>query len=285
MDNNKNIYDILNDIEIDLEQYEKEEFTGIDKMKAKRAFREVTKISIKYNNRNYKRYISVASIAIVSLGIFSQTRLGVYAYSAVADVVENIQMALGLDESLSGYAKNINKSVTKKGLTVKINEVLLDGDELIVSMRYDYDKELKEDEVLDLMRERLYINGKEINYSANIGYYTKVDRDSKEFIIGYDLGKGDYDGDLNVKIKVLEARIWENEESEKFKRILGPWTFKFTVNGEKLREDTKHLTINKDLKLDTNEYVEVVEYEYNALYKKIIVKTNEGNKYMIPEND
>ncbi|MGL4913400.1 MAG: DUF4179 domain-containing protein, partial [Romboutsia sp.] len=127
-DKDKDLIDLLGDLEINLDEYETKELTDIEKMKLKKNFRD----QIKPKTNNYKKYTSVAAIALISLAILSQTKIGAYASSALQDISDTIKVALGVDEKIGAYSSNINQSITKRGLTIKIEDVILDGQELII---------------------------------------------------------------------------------------------------------------------------------------------------------
>lgn len=262
----KNIYDMFNDIDVDLNEYEKEDFNDLEKQKVKNKFKK----SIKSDNSSkkiYKKYISVASIAIISIALISQTRIGLYAHSALEDIAEIIKISLGVDNQIKEYSTNIKQSVTKRKLTVKINDAILDGKELILYMSRDYDKELAQNEYLNLVSENLYINGKKINGTVK-GYYGQVDKNKEDFILGYELPK-EYTGDINVKLRIMDAAITKTDDKNYFKRIIGPWSFKFKVNGDKLNKDTKHIELNKKLELDTGSTMDIISYRGNILNQTI----------------
>lgn len=262
----KNIYDMFNDIDVDLNEYEKEDFNDLEKQKVKNKFRK----SIKSDNSSkkiYKKYISVASIAIISIALISQTRIGLYAHSALEDIAEIIKISLGVDNQIKEYSTNIKQSVTRRKLTVKINDAILDGKELILYMSRDYDKELAQNEYLNLVSENLYINGKKINGTVK-GYYGQVDKNKEDFILGYELPK-EYTGDINVKLRIMDAAITKTDDKNYFKRIIGPWSFKFKVNGDKLNKDTKHIELNKKLELDTGSTMDITSYRGNILNQTI----------------
>lgn len=262
----KNIYDMFNDIDVDLNEYEKEDFNDLEKQKVKNKFRK----SIKNNNsskKSYRKYVSVASIAIISIALISQTRIGLYAQSALEDIAEIIKISLGVDNQINEYSTNIQQSVTKRKLTVKINDAILDGRELIIYMSREYDKKLASNEQLDLVSEKLYINGKRINGSIK-GYYGRVDKNKEEFVLGYELPE-EYKGDINVKLRIMDAAITKTDDENYFKRIIGPWNFKFKVNGDKLNKDTKHIELNKKIKLDTGSTMDIISYRGNILNQTI----------------
>lgn len=258
---NKNIYDLLCEIEVDLDEYEKEELTDIEKMKLKKQF-------IKSNkNINYKKYISVASVAIISLGIIAQTKIGSYAYSALEDIAGVVKIALGVDNKIDEYSSYINQSVTRRGLTLKIENVILDGNELIIHMNRKYDKELKENEYLDMVSDHLYVNGEKMYGSAR-GYYGKINESRQDFIIGYELPK-EYKGDVNVKLRIMDFAIGKDDDLNYSKRLIGPWTFKFKVNGDKLYKDTKNIKLEEKINLDTGATMTLESYRGNIISQKI----------------
>lgn len=262
----KNIYDMFNDIDIDLNDYEKEDFNDLEKQKVKNKFRK----SINGNNSSkqiYKKYVSVASIAIISIALISQTKLGLYAHSALEDIAEVIKISLGVDNQINEYSTNIQQSVTKRKLTVKINDAILDGKELILYMSREYDKELAPNEHIDLTSENLYINGKRISGSVK-GYFGEVDNNKQEFVLGYELPE-EYKGDINVKLRIMDAAITKTDDENYFKRIIGPWSFKFKVNGDKLNKDTKYIELNKKLTLDTGSTMNIINYRGNILNQTI----------------
>lgn len=271
----KNIYDMLNDIEVDLSEYEKEDFNDIEKKKIKNNFRK----SIKKNkrNNNNKKYITAASVVLISLGIVSTTKLGTYAYEKLEDIAYNIKTTLGIEEDLGKYTNDVSQSITKRGLTVKINEVLLDGNELLISIAQTYGKELKKDEHIDLISQNLYINGKRINKGARS--YHKTDNPNKEeYVIAYDLGSNEFKGDINVKLRIMDAYVWKDKNNSQFNRINGPWTFKFKVNGDDLVKNTNNITVNKKIKLDTGATLYIDNYTGNIVNQRMDVRYTKHTK-------
>lgn len=263
----KNIYDKLNDIDMNIDEYEKEDFNDIEKQRIKRSFKKSIKKDI-----NYKKYMIAASVGIVSIGILYNTSIGADAYLAASEIGNNMKQALGIKESLKGYAENVEQSVTKRGLTVRVKEALLDGDELLVYLEHEYDKELKENEDIELISERLYINGKLINNGIS-GYSTKITKNKKEYVLAYKLDEHTrLNEDLNVKIKIHDAYKWKDKNLDEFDRILGPWTFKFKVNGSNLVKDTKEVKIDKSIKLDNSEKLYVDSYRGNVVNQVITLK-------------
>lgn len=259
----KDLIDLLGDIEVNLDEYETQELTDIEKMKLKKNFREKTKTK----NNNYKKYASVASIALISLAILSQTKIGAYASSALEDISDTIKMALGVDEKVGAYSSNINQSITKHGLTIKIEDVILDGEELIIHMSNEYTKKLEKDEYIDITPQYVYINGEKINSALKIYDYNDNNQ-KKDFVLTYDLPK-EYEGNIDVKLRTICAYKYNHSDIDYHKTIIGPWTFKFSTNGDKLNEDTKDISLNKKIQLQTGSTITLENYRGNLISQKI----------------
>lgn len=275
----KNIYDELNNIDINLDEYEREDFNDIEKQIIKRNFKQ----SIK-KNINYKKYIAVASVGIVSLGVLYNTSIGAFAYEQITEVAYNIKQALGIKTDLTKYSDNVNQSVTKNGLTVRVKDVLLDGNELLVYLEHEYDKELKANEDIELISERFYVNGEKVNKGVS-GYSTIKTKNKTEFVAGYKLPDDiSMDEDINIKIKINDAYKWLDNEHDKFKRIWGPWTFKFKVNGSNLVKDTKEIKINKDIKLQNGVDLYIKSYRQNPVNQTITLSEPQGNEKIKLDN-
>lgn len=275
----KNIYDELNDIDINIDEYEREDFNDIEKQKIKRNFKK----SIK-KNVNYKKYIAVASVGVVSLGLLYNTSIATFAYEQITDAAYNIKQALGIKEDLSKYSNNVNQSITKHGLTVRVKEALLDGDELLIYLEHEYDKELKEDEEIELISERLYINGKQVNEGISV-YPTVKTKNKTEFVASYKLANDiSTDEDINIKIKINDAYKWLDKEHDGFKRIWGPWTFKFKLNTSNLSKDTKIVTINKNIKLENGADLYIKNYRQNPVNQIITLSEPQGNQKIKLDN-
>ena len=49
--------------------------------------------------------------------------------------MESLSTLLGVEEDLSPYSTVVGKSISKNGITVTLNEVILDGHSLIISYK------------------------------------------------------------------------------------------------------------------------------------------------------
>ena len=121
----KNIYDMLNDITIDINELSRENFNDLEN----KTFIKTFKKSIN-KNINKKRKIaliaSFASFMILGVGLSSE---------ALADIqlkMFDIGYYLSTNKNLDDYKTLINSSITKNGVTIQLNEVIIDNNEVIV---------------------------------------------------------------------------------------------------------------------------------------------------------
>lgn len=260
---------MLNEFEIDLNQYDREEFTDIEKRNLKKNFKK----SIKKNNSIYKKGIMAASIALLIAGL-SVTTLGsnVWAYAStyVDTVASSIGNFLGIERNLDEYKTVVNKSITKDGLTIKLNEVILNKDELVVSSTFK-DSEKIEGGLL-LENGSIYINGKRVSYAAGGGSKI-IDDYTEQSVITYLLDDRDYSGDLNIKIVYSSPIINEVKRN-------GKWVFEFKTNGDELAIETKKIPLNNTFTLENGQNIILKEYTSNALGLKIYFsKDKKGTEY------
>ena len=72
-----------------------------------------------------EKYVAAAAAFVLILGGSSApVRQNVYAQSR--QIMESLSTLLGVEEDLSPYSTVVGKSVSKNGITVTLNEVILD---------------------------------------------------------------------------------------------------------------------------------------------------------------
>lgn len=132
------IYSMLNDANINLEAYEKLDFNDIEKKNIKAKLRK----SISKKKTHKKSILAAGIIMALTFTLFG-TSEGVRALTKVLFItgIDEISSFFGIAKSLDEYKTVVNKSVTDNGITVKINDVILDGSEMIVSYNISADKQ------------------------------------------------------------------------------------------------------------------------------------------------
>lgn len=245
------IYTMLNESNINLDDYEKEDFNDIEKKILKANFRK------SINRKTFRKRNMIAAIAFVALTVGI---LGTNADAAPFLNITNIANLLGIEKNLDDYKTVVNKAVTDKGITVQLNEVILDGDELIVSYNIASDQKLKEHEVC-IATGDVYINGKKMSYGAG-GSAKNIDDYTTESVMKYDLINSDLKGNLNIKIVCSNIMLNGNEKK-------GKWNFEFKSNSDELRKDTKEMPLNNEIILENGQKYTLEKYTDNSIGQKI----------------
>lgn len=212
----------------------------------------------KRKNRKFKKgLISAAALALVLMG-------GTYLFggSVVASVqlaIFDVESYLNINKNIEDYKTVIGRSISNDGITIQLNEVILDGDDIIVSTT------LKSEEPLGEMgidtSGDLYINGKRISNGAG-GSSGLIDDYTQEEVLIYHLDKELQDGDLNIELKY--NGVYYND-----KNIRGNWKFEFKANGDALKINTNIIKLDNTFVLENGQKITLNEYRSNDLGQKI----------------
>ena len=272
----KNIYDMLNDIEVDLSEYDREDFNDIEKMKIKKKFRK--SIGKKNSSFSYKRNISVASIAILSLVIVSITPAGTYASKIISDLVFDIKSALRIDVDDGNYIKVINQSITKEDITLRLNEAVLNDGELIISMTTKSKEKIPQDtRIGGNLNQKLYINGEFID-DADSSSGTDTSKKSTDEVLFFNVDTTKYSGVIDIKIVLEDIYVYRGVESglNRSKTIEGPFVYEFDFDTTKINKNLKNIEMNKELNLGNDQKVMLEKFVYTPLTQKIYYTKNEN---------
>lgn len=264
----KNIYDMLNEVEVDLKEYDKENFTDIEKRNIKNRFKE----SNRQRASKLKKGIVAASIAILLIGA-STTNLGEHVYAYANNIAYNISSFLGIEKDLDPYKTVLNKSITKNGLTVQLNEVIFDTDQLVVSYTATNNEKVENGDIL--LFSDVYINGRKVRGGAG-GGSKAIDDYTVESVMSYDIigySAEKLKGDLDIKLVFSDAEV-----NGKNKR--GTWKFRFKTNGDELFLDTQEIPLQSSYTLENGQKVILEKYTSNNLGQKIYFsKSPKGTEY------
>lgn len=264
----KDVYDMLNDNSINLEELEKEGFNDIEKRRIKKKFKE----TIHKNKKNKGVAVAVAA-GVLAVTLFG-TNIGNEAIANIRLMAFDIGNYLGTNKDLSDYKTIVGKTITKDGVTIQLNEVILDKDELIVSTTLKLDTKLGEPGLIRTA-ETVYINGKNIFGGAG-GSSKQIDDYTMEDVMSYKLNEEIPSGDLNVKIE------YENAYIDGVEKRKGPWVFEFKTNGDQLAIETAERNIDYDFKLENGNKVILEKYTSNAVGQKIYYSVEgKGDSYDI----
>ncbi|MDU4936063.1 MAG: DUF4179 domain-containing protein [Peptostreptococcaceae bacterium] len=267
----KNIYEMLNEVDIDLEELENEDFTDFEKSKIKKNFRK----SIK-KNKSYKKYIVAASILLVSMCLLNKNVVS-YAKELIDDITYSISKVLGIGSDLEEYTNIINKSVSKNGLEVSISEVILNNDEMIFTYIVRSDKKLERIGYPSVDISSISINNKEISGLGG-GSGKQIDEYTTKNVLSFTLvgiEEDELKGEVDIRVSFDKATL-DNDRV-----IKGPWNFEFKADGKQLALDTEEIKINKTYELGSGAKLVIDKYTKNDMGEKIYtrIENYDENRY------
>ncbi|MGG5461522.1 DUF4179 domain-containing protein [Clostridium sp. B9] len=274
------LYEILNDVEINLDEYSMEEFNELENKRIKKTLRGKLKMK---NGLKKKSIIAASTVAVLGFTLLN-TNVGVYALDSIGTMAYNISDALGIGRNLDDYKTVVNQVKVKNGISVKLDEVILNNDELIVSYIAKSDVKLVKEYGHISLFGHIWINGKSINSGAG-GSSEKIDDHTVKGVTTYDLGDVKLSGDTDVKIKFYDAMLsgFENEKLDKDgnttpKEIKGPWTFEFKTNGDELAIETEEFKLDDSFILPNGNKITLNRMTRNKIGCKIYYSEEDLSK-------
>ena len=216
---------------------------------------------IKYKKKkNFRNGAIAAGLGIALLGTVFSTEISANIKLAMFDISKHLGISSNLDE----YKTVVNKSITQNGITVQLNEVILDKDELVVSTTIRSDKPISNDSSLNLSGD-VYINGKRISSGAS-GSAKQIDENTQECVMAYKLDDDFTDSNLNIELKYKNAISLSSETGF---NIEGPWEFEFIANGDTLAANSQIIKLGNSVVLENGQKVTFNELRSNAVGQKI----------------
>jgi len=259
-----NVYELLNYMEIDLDDYDMETLSDMEKQSLKARFRENRRRGV------IRKICAIAAIFLITIGLFGQTNFGKSVYAAVqvkvAEVSYSIGKALGIERDIEPYSNVINQVVADSGIEVKLDSVIIDKDELIFSaivntntavnrFRFNYD---------------IFINGRKLkNYGAS-GRAGRINDSDSLFFLTYavDIKGIDLKENVDIRIVLKDMELIAGDLREIRK---GRWQFEFTANGSELTANSSTVPIDYSFNIDDQRY-HLEEFRFNPVNKKIFGK-------------
>lgn len=268
-----NIYDFFNNIDINFDDYDREDFNDVEKIKIKRNFKK------SLNNEN-KKYIK--AVGLIGMSILCTFLIGTESgRNAIAKIRTDIEGMLKVEENIDNYKKEIGETAVDKNIEIKINDVMLDDENnLIISREIKSDKKIKE--IPYGSSEDIYINDNKVEFRWNCISDEIIDDYSSATVDKYTLwsedGDIDFGGDINIKIVYKEVGEYPDYTQ-------GTWEFEFNCdNIHNLVEVTKKGGVNYKFKVDNGGEISLDTYKINPL-DMIIYGRMEGedknNPYII----
>lgn len=257
------IYDLLNDIDNQIDTFETVDITSTDLKNWKSSFASKKKSSsIKHT---WKKYVAAAAAFVLILGASSApVRQNVYAQSK--QIMESLSTLLGINEDISSYSTTVGKSISKDGITITLNEVILDGNKLIVSYKAQADntavlKKLKAKNMDELfINTDILINGKNVSQSSGGSSHatdtlTSVGNSEIDLDDSYNLS-----GKCNFAIDFSCSSLKSNITLGKLQ---------FTASDKELNAVTTTVPLNYAFTLPNNTKITLKNYRGNCINQKI----------------
>lgn len=245
-----NVYEEFNDMTIELDDYDYEE---VDELRSKRwiknAKKSVSKRTVK------KRIKAMVAIGILFIWIGGYT-LPVYAM--MDPVLHKIADFIGVNRKLETYSNVVNQVVTKKGITVQLGEVLVDSDEIAVTLRVTSKDPLPQ--YFSIRDADIYINGQVIKTNYLVSE-REINNHTFEFCMEW-LVEDILKDDLDIRVVFKEFGSYEEQIEDK-------WTFDFNTNGEALMVETFQIPVRETIYVPGGGKIFVEKYTANKLSQKI----------------
>ena len=264
------LYDLLNDIDNQIDTFENIDITSTDLKNWKQSFTSKKKASLK--KHTWKKYVAAAAAFVLILGGSSApVRQNVYAQSR--QIMESLSTLLGVEEDLSPYSTVVGKSVSKNGITVTLNEVILDGHSLIIS----YKTKIKDNATLK---------------NLNIKRITELPIDTDVTIGGQNIVNsiGSNSTPIDKLTSISESEIQLNDSSvlsDKSNFTINFYTLdksnttigklKFAASGKELNAKTKNVALNQSFTLPDKTKITLKNYRSNIIDQKIIFTISPDN--------
>ncbi|HEY2493546.1 MAG TPA: DUF4179 domain-containing protein [Paenibacillus sp.] len=284
----KDIYELLNDINIDETEFEEIEVNELEKAKVKSALKK--SLSMKKKMKSWKKNVAVASIII----ILSCTTFGITfpAYASNIPVIGDIFSFLNsggtgpsLYNNYKEYSTEMNMTKESKGIKVTINDAIYDGN--TVSLTYSIESEQD-------LGENLNIHGDPaLEGSKGMAGSSKISKVDEHHYVGiYNATAFTSNKEDTVKIKWNLDRIINQDKQEAIK---GNWEFDFTLKATDSKVQLMEHSVEQDgvkvniEKITVNPMSFIVYYgqevsdevrnKWHEVYVELEIKDDLGNFY------
>ncbi|WP_197206048.1 DUF4179 domain-containing protein [Cytobacillus firmus] len=238
------IYKDLNELNVDLEQYEEQSLTNFEKKKWDK--RILTKIR-KQRPSHVKKYLGVTAAVILVTGISIST--GMVSIANMPFVGETIEKYINSNENLdySSYKTEIGETAENKYGKLTLNEVLIDGGRLLISSTFEPAEGVNFDYQMHPMP-KVQLNGQ--NISSTTGGQS-IELNDSMFTIYNDVEL--------TKIPIGEKIQFHIEYDHlDFEMPMDhPWVFDIEVPTEQLAAASKTITFDKVIQLGNDQSIKL----------------------------
>jgi len=236
------IYNELNDIKIDLNEFEEIELSKLEK---KRIMKRVEKDISSKSLRSKWMTISVGVAAIMLSVVLT---LDKDTGADMPFIAEKIEKHINLNENLdySSYKTEIGHSAENELGKLTLNEVMVDDQRIYISSTFQPTKNVDVD-YQTAITPKVKINGQDT--SVTTGGET-IELNNRMFTIFNDIK-------LSQEIKSEKVEIEISYDRWNRKVINQPWVFKVEVNQSQLMKEKRVFEMNKQITLNSGEFITI----------------------------
>ena len=262
----RNVYDLLNDVETNLDDYDVIPLSGLEQKRLQYKVKQIT--GTKKHNR---RWMGAARAAVLAMGFVMLAPADSPLYAAKENAAYHIGQFMGIERYLDAYIDVIGTAQSDNGYTIELNEVILDRGSLLVSTNIyseDADGNLVKERNMGIPIGDVYINGRDAADTSGGG--TRLEESGKSFgsLMEFHLKEGiDTSGKLDVKLVYHNISLIDENLS-------GKWVFHFTADGSALAADTRIIPVNYHLLQENDAEIRLTDYTGNILGQHIAYSTH-----------
>ncbi len=162
----KTLYTLLNEIDHHPESYDS---AGVSPAELKKWKKNFSSASVRRIHRRRKTAAAAAAVVLcLAAAVTALTPAKYVAYAAIKSVSYNLSQLLGIEQDLSPYSTAVGQSVSKDGITVTLNDVVLDEGVLYVSHTLTAPEKITDFDTSSRWSSdmQLFINGKAAAWGA-----------------------------------------------------------------------------------------------------------------------
>ncbi|MDO5422351.1 MAG: DUF4179 domain-containing protein [Eubacteriales bacterium] len=239
----KHVYQLLNNVETDFSEYETERPLSEFELAALKK-----KVLSSVKPKKSRKGLAAAACLALCLAGLGLGPLNLPVRAAAKQLVYHIQEFFGTKADLTPYTEILNQAVTENGVTLTLNEVILDGESLLVS----YTREGSSTLITPLA----YVNGtlQTGGYSGGV----RTDNDGIMMaVMDIDLKNVDVSGNLDIELQFLD----DAGDSS--------WNFTFSASGSELSAKTQEIPLGNSFSLPDGSTIRLTSFRTNDLSQKI----------------
>lgn len=277
----KDMYELLQDINIDIDDYEEIEVSELEKQRVKNHLRK----SVKKKKRSWKKN---SLIAVVILGL-SITAVGLAfpTYASNIPIIGNIFASIDGEQyaDFQKFSDEVGITKTSNGIAITINDAVFDGETVYLTFSIKSEQDLGETPIIEEFPT--------LNRRSGGGGYT-INKISETHYIGVVQVDSERDKDVaKVRWQINNIQLSSMENTEE--KINGNWKFAFSLAATENEEQVVNKSIEEDgvqviiNKLIVTPMSIIVDYEHgvspslakqwDSIMGELTIKDDLGNKY------